>query len=85
MSRLEKTIKGKNKNKKYKVIMKIVFIMLLIIICAMGILVVDVSAKNLLGEEIKIQKQIREINIYIEESLQNMRKMANNIVMKFNK
>lgn len=49
MSRLERNIEGKSKQKKYKYIMRIIFLVIMIIGASVCVLIVDSNAKSMLG------------------------------------
>lgn len=85
MSRLEKTIERRSKKKKFSIIGKIVFIILLCINTMVCILIVDVNAKSMLGKDTQINEVLQISQLYIKETVENINKKAANIVDKFNK
>lgn len=85
MSRIEKTIERKTKKKKFRFIMKIVFILVLAVNAMICVLVVDLSAKRMLGEDDKLDALMNSVQVSINETLKNVNKVANNIKEQFNK
>nr|UWI49073.1 hypothetical protein NZ312_13240 [Clostridioides difficile] len=49
MSRLERNIEGKSKQRKYKYIMRIIFLVIMIIGASVCVFIVDSNAKSMLG------------------------------------
>ncbi|MCC0642902.1 hypothetical protein [Clostridioides sp. ZZV14-6150] len=49
MSRLERNIEGKSKQRKYKYIMRIIFLVIMIIGTSVCVFIVDSNAKSMLG------------------------------------
>lgn len=84
MSRLEKTIQKKHKNKKIRFISKIVFMLCMVINLMICIIIVDNSAKQMLGEE---TYKISSIKESIKENIDfnNVEEIKDNIIKNFNK
>lgn len=80
MSRLEKTIQKKHKNKKIRFISKIVFMLCMVINLMICIIIVDNSAKQMLGEKTFTISSIKE-NI----DFNNVEEIKDNIIKNFNK
>lgn len=84
MSRLEKTIQKKHKKKKFRLISKIVFMLCMAINLMICIIIVDSSAKQMLGEETyKISSIIGNIKENIK--FENIEEIKDNIIRNFNK
>ncbi|MEG1312572.1 MAG: hypothetical protein RR942_14200 [Romboutsia sp.] len=84
MSRLEKTIQKKHKKRKVRFISKIVFMLCMVINLMICIIIVDNSAKKMLGQEIY---NINSIIKDIEENIKfnNILQIKDNIIKKNNK
>jgi hypothetical protein len=72
MSRLDKTLEKKSKIKKYKSIMKVVFIFFLVINATICIFVVDINAKKMLGQEENI---LTSVCVSLENTIENFKKI----------
>lgn len=84
MSRLEKTIQKKHKNKKIRFISKIVFMLCMAINLMICIIIVDNSAKQMLGEKtFTISSIIGNIKENID--FNNIEEIKDNIIKNFNK
>ncbi|WP_042275644.1 hypothetical protein [Faecalimicrobium dakarense] len=84
MSRLEKTIQKKHKNKKIRFISKIVFMLCMAINLMICIIIVDNSAKQMLGEKtFTISSIIGNIKENID--FNNIGEIKDNIIKNFNK
>lgn len=87
MSRLEKTMQKKYKNRKFKVISKIVFMLCMVLNLMICVIVIDNNAKKMLGEETydikpiayKLSKDIKKVfnNISLNEVKDNIIKVFN--------
>lgn len=85
MSRLEKARERKSKKRKINYIMKILFILALAINTMICILVVDISAKKMLGEDDKLDSLMNSVQVSIDKTLNSISKLALNIKEQFNK
>lgn len=84
MSRLEKTIQKKHKNKKIRFISKVVFMLCMAINLMICIIIVDNSAKQMLGEKtFTISSIISNIKENID--FNNIEEIKDNIIKNFNK
>lgn len=84
MSRLEKTIQKKHKKKKFRFISKVVFMFCMVINLMICIIIVDNSAKQMLGEETyKINSIIEDIKESI--NFDDISKLKDNIIKNFDK
>lgn len=79
MSRLEKTLEKKSKKKKFRNISKVIFIFLLAINAMICVLVIDINAKKMLGQEVQIQNSINNTKTYIENVIENINSLSENI------
>lgn len=79
MSRLEKTLEKKSKKKKFRTISKVIFIFFLVINAMICVLVIDINAKKMLGQEIKIQDTINSAKTYIENAMENIDNLSESI------
>ncbi|GAA0233980.1 hypothetical protein [Metaclostridioides mangenotii] len=70
MSRLERTIERKQKNNKYKLALRIIFILIMIVLTVFCIFEIDSRAKNMLGEK---EFSLPYINLDISNILKNFR------------
>ncbi len=70
MSRLERTIERKQKNNKYKLVLRVIFILIMIVITAYCIFEIDSSAKDMLGENVS---KFPSINTHISNIFKNFK------------
>lgn len=82
MSRLEKSIQKKHKKKKIRFISKVVFMLCMVINLMICIIIVDNSAKQMLGEETyKVSSVIEDIKRSI--NFDDILKLKDNIIKTF--
>ncbi|HGM3506930.1 TPA: hypothetical protein ACKOR7_001501 [Clostridioides difficile] len=83
MSRLEKTIESKSKLRKYKYIMRVVFLVIMIIGTSVCVFIVDSNAKSMLGMK---QYDFLSINFDMTKFDLNITNFdIHEIIKKFNK
>lgn len=84
MSRLEKTLEKKTKNRKLRMISKIIFIFFLILNTTICVCIVDFNAKKMLGQEKEIKYNINKIQIYLNSLVSNIEDISLDIKEQFN-
>lgn len=84
MSRLEKTLERKNKNRKFRTIGKMVFVCFLIANTMVCVYIVDLNAKKMLGKEIHTLDNVNKIQIYVKNIMSNIEEASLNIKQQFN-
>ena len=86
MSRVEKANLRKVKQKKLRLIAKVIFIIGMSVNLIFCIYIVDVNAKKLLGEEVSFnQINIDKIKTNIAQNIENINLNITNIINQFNK
>ena len=86
MSRVEKANLRKVKQKKLRLIAKVIFIIGMSVNLIFCIYIVDVNAKKLLGEEVCFnQIHIDKIKTNIAQNIENINLNITNIINQFNK
>ena len=86
MSRVEKANLRKVKQKKLRLIAKIIFIIGMSVNLLFCIYIVEVNAKKLLGEEVSFnQINIDKIKTNIAQNIENINLNITNIINQFNK
>ena len=86
MSRVEKANLRKIKQKKLRLISKVIFIISMSVNLLFCIYIVEVNAKKLLGEEVSFnQINIDKIKANIAQNIENINLNITNIINKFNK
>ena len=86
MSRVEKANLRKEKQKKLRLISKVIFIIGMSVNLIFCIYIVDVNAKKLLGEEVSFnQIHIDKIKTNIAQNIENINLNITNIINQFNK
>jgi len=86
MSRVEKANLRKVKQKKLRLIAKIIFIIGMSVNLLFCIYIVEVNAKKLLGEEVSFnQINIDKIKANIAQNIENINLNITNIINQFNK
>lgn len=85
MSRLEKTLEKKSKRKKIRTISKIAFIFFLAVNATVCVFVVDINAKKMLGQDIKIQDAVNHVKVYLENTIENINDLSENIKAQINR
>lgn len=86
MSRVEKANLRKIKQKKLRLISKVIFIISMSVNLLFCIYIVEVNAKKLLGEEVFFnQIYIDKIKTNIAQNIENINLNITNIINKFNK
>lgn len=85
MSRLQKTLAKKSKKKKFRTISKVVFIFFLAINTMVCVFIVDMNAKKMLGQDIKIQNTVNNMRIYLENAIENINNISENIKVQINR
>lgn len=86
MSRVEKANLRKVKQKKLRLIAKVIFIIGMSVNLIFCIYIVDVNAKKLLGEEVSFnQIHIDKIKTNIAKNIENINLNITNIINQFNK
>ena len=86
MSRVEKANLRKVKQKKLRLIAKVIFIIGMSVNLLFCIYIVEVNAKKLLGEEVSFnQIYIDKIKTNIAQNIENINLNITNIINQFNK
>ena len=86
MSRVEKANLRKIKQKKLRLISKVIFIISMSVNLLFCIYIVEVNAKKLLGEEVSFnQIHIDKIKTNIAQNIENINLNITNIINQFNK
>ena len=86
MSRVEKANLRKVKQKKLRLIAKVIFIIGMSVNLLFCIYIVEVNAKKLLGEEVSFnQIHIDKIKTNISQNIENINSNITNIINQFNK
>ena len=86
MSRVEKANLRKIKQKKLRLISKVIFIISMSVNLLFCIYIVEVNAKKLLGEEVFFnQIYIDKIKTNIAQNIENINLNITNIINQFNK
>ncbi|MBQ8997371.1 MAG: hypothetical protein IJ086_01600 [Clostridium sp.] len=86
MSRVEKANLRKIKQKKLRLISKVIFIISMSVNLLFCIYIVEVNAKKLLGEEVSFnQINIDKIKANIAQNIENINLNITNIINQFNK
>lgn len=86
MSRVEKANLRKVKQKKLRLIAKVIFIIGMSVNLLFCIYIVEVNAKKLLGEEVSFnQINIDKIKTNIAQNIENINLNITNIINQFNK
>ena len=86
MSRVEKANLRKVKQKKLRLIAKVIFIIGMSVNLLFCIYIVEVNAKKLLGQEVSFnQIHIDKIKTNISQNIENINSNITNIINQFNK
>ena len=86
MSRVEKANLRKIKQRKFKLIAKITFIICMSINLLFCVYIIEANAKKLLGEDVVFnQININKIKVNISQKIDNINSNITNIINQFNK
>lgn len=85
MSRLERNVEKRSKKRRFKKVIRVVVIFFMITITFLSIVIVDNSAKQILGEESQVQIVVSETKEFVERTIKDISKSNSNIIKQINK